>query len=800
MIYPSNFEDKIGFTEIRTLLRKKCTNEIGRSYVDDILFDTSLKNIEKLIGQVSEFMEILGLGKSFPSLEVPTIIDELLRIKLPGTFIDPEYLLDLKAALITYDEIRVFFKDPDHTEFILLQEIFRTAEFDHGILKNLEKIISDKGIIKDTASVQLNEIRKKLRATLRTNERLINRILENVKNSGWSGSDSDITIREGRLVIPVNAAHKRKLKGFIHDESATGQTVFMEPQECFDLNNEVRELENKEKREIISILTKFTDKLRPEITSLLSVYRVLGELDLIKAKAKLSTDLNASQPNISDKPLINWSNAVHPLLYLNHKSQNKVTVPQKLVLNDVDRILVISGPNAGGKSVCLKTAGLLQYMLQCGLPIPVDPDSGCGIFKNIFLEIGDEQSILNDLSTYSSHLNNIKHFIQNSDEKTLFLIDEFGAGTDPQMGSAIAEASLETLAKKRALGIVTTHYSNLKLLADTQKGVVNGAMLFDTKRMKPLFQLKIGKPGSSFSFEIAGNINFPADVLDQARGKTGKTHLDFEKQLQELETEKLDVDKKQKEFKAADDLLNDLIIKYEKLTDELKNSRKKIITEAIEEAEQIIKDSNRLIEKTVKNIQEAKADKNKVKTIRNQLSDHKEKLENKKINIQEVKEEEKEEIQIPEPLKENDWVQISGQEGSGQLIKIIGTDGLVEFGDVRVNISISKLKKTDTPPDTELSRKSAKRSISKSLIDKVANFKISVDVRGMSVEEIRGYLQKYIDDAILMNIPEVSILHGKGDGVLRKFIRDYLKDIPEVKHYSDAHVERGGSGITKVFF
>jgi DNA mismatch repair protein MutS2 len=622
------------------------------------------------------------------------------------------------------------------------------------------------------------------------------------------------TFRNNRLVIPVGASHKRKLKGFIHDESATGQTVYIEPTEIFDANNEIRELENAERREIIKILTDFSNFLRPQLDELFLAYRLLGQIDFIRAKAKFALEIEATKPIIFDKTWVNWVNAKHALLYLSLKEQKREIIPLTLKLDEQERILIVSGPNAGGKSVCLKTVGLNQYMLQCGLLPAMDEVSEVGIFKKIFIDIGDEQSLENDLSTYSSHLLNIKHFVLNTDENTLFLIDEFGTGTEPQLGGAIAESSLEMINQKGAYGVITTHYANLKLLADQQEGIINGAMLFDTREIKPLYQLKIGKPGSSFAFEIARNIGFPKIILKNAVKKTGKTQLDFDQQLQQLEIDKQEIQKKEEQLRIADEFLKEITEKYEALLLKTETSKAEIIDKAKGEASAILDGSNKLIERTIKEIKEAKADKEKTKRLRKEVKAKVEGLKDKastfvKTTVDKkteakakVKIEEKSEEKFEEKICVGDMVKVIGQDTAGEVVEISGKDVLLSFNSIQFRTQLEKLQKVSKKQAKKETRRgsSGYSNIINEINEKMARFDLSIDVRGKRGEETLTEVRNYIDEAILLNVKEVNILHGKGDGILRKIIREYLSTIDEIKSYKNQHIEFGGDGITIVKF
>ncbi len=795
MVFPGNFEDKVEFSIVKELLKKECLSGPGRKRVEDIQCSSSLGTVQKRLDQTEEFREILASDRSFPDQDYIDMMPELLRVRLPGTFMDTEALSDLSISLNTITACVTFFKDPERP-YPRLSELADNIYIDPSILKSIDRIIDQKANIRNSASPKLNEIRKDIVRKATRNEKMIGQLLALAKSSGWTAGDANITIRQGRLVIPVQAASKRKMSGFIHDESASGNTVFIEPAENFEMNNEIRELENAERREIIRILTEFTDQLRPSIDSLIEAYEFLSLMDFIRAKARFALRINGEKPSLENKPGIHWNKAVHPLLYLNHQARGKKVVSLDISLTPQQRILIISGPNAGGKSVCLKTVGLLQYMLQSGLLIPVGKNSVSGLFGQFYIEIGDEQSIDNDLSTYSSHLINIKYFLDHAHDGTLFLIDEFGAGTDPQLGGAIAEAILEGLTQTKAQGLITTHYSNLKLLADKYESIQNGAMLFDTEKMQPLFKLKTGQPGSSFTFEIARKIGFSANILDKAAKKTGKTHLDFEKQLQQLEIEREHLDKQQKEFEVADEFLIELTGKYKKQLEELERSRKEIMQKAFMEAEAIIRDSNRLVEHTIKEIKETDADKEKTRKVRQKL-EQKQRALHKEIIKQ--RPERKKDTAKTTSLKAGDWVTLEDHALPGFITKIKGENVVVRINEVNISTSKEKLIPAEEPDNMLLPKNKTHSNVMHSIHEKAANFKLRIDVRGKTAEEALNILKKYLDNAILLSMGEVSVIHGKGDGILRKVIREYLSSEEGIKHFDDEHIERGGSGITKIY-
>jgi DNA mismatch repair protein MutS2 len=711
---------------------------------------------------------------------------------VPGTYILTDELNDLKLSLVTMSSCLDFFQLPAAQDFVYLKALAGEIEIPRQLLREAERIMDDKGQLKDSASAELSRIRKEIRLKTLASEKVIGQMMSMARSSGWTSSDAEVTLREGRMVIPLLVAHKRRVKGIIHDESASGQTVYVEPESCLEINNEVRELESAERREIIHILTLFSDFLRPEIPVLLQAYDFLGEIDFIRAKARLAVETESDLPMLGPKPAINWTNARHPLLNMALRSKSKTIVPLNIKLDRQERILVITGPNAGGKSVCLKTVGLIQYMLQTGLLVPLHADSKAGIFERIFIDIGDEQSLENDLSTYSSHLLNLQFFLTHCNPDSLFLVDELGTGTDPSLGGAIAEASLERLSETGSFGVVTTHYSNLKLLAGKVPGIMNGAMLFDTNNLKPLYILAAGKPGSSFTFEIARRIGFPEDVIASAIEKTGKTHLDFEQQLQEVESEKLMLEKRLKEFQIADGFLGELIEKYETLKKELEESRKGILEKARREAGELLDRSNRIIEGTIKQIKESEAEKTKTKDARWNLEQFRQALEQKNEDkaVPSLQNQQKK----PE-LKAGNWVILEGQNRAGQVKRLKGEEATVDFEGITLKVPVSKL----TPCVAPVRKSPAKKNpYMRDYNEKAINFKLTLDLRGKTAEEAIMMTRKYLDDAYLLRIKEVSLLHGKGEGILRKAIRDLLSESDIIESYEDEQPERGGTGITRV--
>ncbi len=809
MIYPDTFEAKTGFTQIRQMMQNLCLSNRGAQLATEMKFSDVHEDIAKRTGELAEMQYILKFEGNFPSQDYFDLTETLLHLRLPGTYADPEYLSELRLSLITITEIVRYLKRLDETQFPNLRAIAPEDVPDPAIVKRIEQIVDDKSEIRDKASEQLYSIRREISSRISGVDRRINQILSSARKEGIAQDDAELTIRNGRLVIPLPASNKRKLQGYVHDTSATGHTVFVEPAEVFEINNEIQNLRVEEKQEITRILIDFGDFIRPFTTELAEYYSFLGKVDFIRAGAMLAVNMGAVKPVINAGPVMDWKNAVHPLLNLALKQQGRKIVPQDIRLTQDQRIMVISGPNAGGKSVCLKTAALLQYMLQCGLLIPVSEDSVAGVFSRIFLEIGDEQSLENDLSTYSSHLIHIRNFIGNANSSSLIFIDEFGAGTEPQLGGAMAEASLEALNESGCFGIITTHYTNLKLMADRLPGIINAAMLYDTQAMQPLFKLNPGKPGSSFAFEIARKIGFPGKVLENATTKISRTQLDFEQQLAQLEVDKRNIEQKKAELKVADETLASLVGRYETLLNQLETKRQDLLRDARLQARAIIDKSNKLIENTIKEIREQKADKKATREVREKLAETagtilKEDFEPAAPPPPSLKAE-KEPVKRPEgPIRPGSLVKMEGHDSIGKVEEIRGKHVTVLSGAIKLRITADKLV---LATNSEIREWEAAQRFSKpsagvihQLNDKMADFKMSIDIRGKKAAEAQEMIARYIDQAILLRVHEVRILHGKGDGVLRNILHSMLRDIPEVDRFEDESLERGGHGLTLVWF
>ncbi len=794
MIYPERFEQKIGFTHIREAVKGHCISAMGLERAETMDFSNDREAIERSLDQTVEFMQLLQNGVPFPVRDYHDLREAFQHIRIPGTSISLEDLFALKPSLNALSYILKFGQSEAREDYPELCALTDGIEVDPIVFSEANRLVDDKGEMPDNASPELAEIRRDIHRKTGGIERRIRQIMSDAKTSGWVDPKAEITIRDGRMVIPVHAGDKRALKGFIHDESATGQTVYIEPSEIVETSNEIKELEYAERREVQRILLQFTDRIRPSLPELLKAWELLGQLDFIRAKALLSQSIGGIKPVIHDEPFFRWIQARHPVLEQKLKSQGKYIVPLDLNLDQENRILVISGPNAGGKSVCLKTTGLIQYMLQCGLCVPMHVDSECGLFESLFIDIGDEQSILDDLSTYSSHLRNMKVLLENANNNSLFLIDEFGTGTEPQLGGAIAEAILLELNKKQAFGIVTTHYVNLKLLADHHEGIINGAMLFDTKFMQPMYIMVTGKPGSSFAFEIARKTGFPERILDDAAHITGDQHLKFEQQLQQLEVDKKAIKKKRDRLQVADTLLSEVVEKYKKLLNELETKKKQYLRDAANEAQELIDKANSSIERTIREIKEAQAEKERTKEIRQALRKTKAEIAETAKKAAEPK---KPKPETDIALKVGDTVCIDEMEIVGEIVSISDTDATILFDTVKLRTSPDKLRKVSRAEGRKAIRK-WQSGLSDTLSEKAEHFDLTLDVRGKRAEEALDAVAKYLDEAKLLSIKEVSILHGKGNGILRKLIREFLSRDHDVKSFADASLETGGAGITRV--
>jgi DNA mismatch repair protein MutS2 len=807
LLVPQNFEAKIGFSTLRELLEQLCLSALGRHYVAKMEFITDHERLGKLLAQTDEFTQLLNSGSEFPGAFYFDVTVHLKRASLPGAYLDVAAFYEIKMSLRTIRAALTFFTHAAENLYPNLRLLGIGIQADRNLLAALDKVVDDEGKVRDDASPLLRQIRQELVQRQSQLRKQLGTILRHAKSEGWVPSDSEPTIRGGRLVLPVVAEHKRRLRGLIHDESASGQTVFIEPAEVFELNNDIKDLENAYQRELIRILTSLTDQLRPHLPDLRKAYNYLGLLDFIRAKARLARELDAQLPELSSKPLIRWRGVRHPVLALTFRDQNKAAgkdaeqrevVPLDLELTPEQRILVISGPNAGGKSVSLKTVGLVQYMLQCGLLIPCDDYSEAGMFEDILLDIGDEQSLENDLSTYSSHLLAMKQFVTVANKKSLVLIDEFGTGTEPSLGGAIAEAVLEQLNKERAFGVITTHYTNLKNFAEKTDGLINGAMRYDPERLQPLYRLEMGKPGSSFAIEIARKIGLPRQLVERATQLVGKDKIRYDRLLEGLEKDKTELEAQLRETEKLQKGLRKFTQEYLDLKTNLEDNRLARLRDAKQQAQQLLRDTNQQIEATITEIRRSQADKETTKQAREKLDT----FVREKLQVEPPKARPSRELADPNTLHPGDRVAILGQEGHGEVVSVKGKTAEVLFGGLKTLVKVAQLEKLSRAEVREreaTARKTAAANSSGQSLDitgRMANFSPTLDLRGERAEDALTKLMSFVDDAVMLGIPEIKILHGRGNGVLRQIARDYLRRNRTIASVGDEHADRGGDGVT----
>ena len=848
MIYPKNFEAKIGFDEIRTLLKSQCLSTLGKEKVDEIAFCTDADTVNEWMEQVREFRRLRQATEQ-PELNFFFDVRESIsRIRLENTHLEEDELFDLRRSLETIANIVKFLNESEEIigdpiahmalneyKYPALQRLAQDVTTFPAMIRRIDSILDKFGHIKDSASMVLAGIRHDMEQTAGSISRTLYTILHTAQREGLVDKDATPTVRDGRLMIPVAPGVKRKIKGIVHDESATGKTVFIEPTEVVEANNKVRELEAAERREIIRILTVFSDELRPHVAEVLESYQFLAQIDLIQAKAAMAEQQQAFEPRVNAIPMIDWIRAIHPLLQRSLVKQDKKAIPLDITLTKEKRLLIISGPNAGGKSVCLKTVGLLQYMLQCGLSIPIGDRSMVGIFHHIMIDIGDEQSIADDLSTYSSHLLNMKNMMRQADEHTLLLIDEFGGGTEPTIGGAIAEAVLKQFWQKQAFGVITTHYQNLKHFAEDHEGVINGAMLYDRHQMQALFQLSIGQPGSSFAIEIARKTGIPEEVIKDASEIVGSEYIQSDKYLQDIVRDKRYWESKRQTIHQHEKSLEGHIQRYETNLEEIESERKAILRRAQQQAEELLAEANRKIENTIREIKEAQAEKERTQIAREELQQFREQVANddtrglmseedfaKKLRQMEERKARKEKRKMEKenkksspgsptqstrpttPIAIGDTVRIKGLNSIGKVENLSGKQATVVFGDVRTKVKTEQLEHADRPKEEPKKNDHSGLAIqttritSATIEDRKHNFHQDLDVRGMRGDEAIDTVMHFIDDAILVGMSRVRILHGTGSGILRQLIRQYLNTVPNVKKAKDEHVQFGGAGITVV--
>ena len=800
MIYPENIEQKIDFQVIRDGLKGCCMSILGKERVDAMQWLTHFPAVSALLARVREMMALLSdPALAFPHGEIYDLREALSRIRIEGLYMDEAELFSLRKMLDYAAQLERFFTTLDKAKYPLLSQL-STINYQLSIVNCIDRILDRYGKMRDNASPELARIRKEISASQGSVSRALHAILRQAQAEGILDKDAAPTMREGRLVLPVPPAYKRKIGGIVHDESATGKTVFIEPQQVVEANNRIRELEGEERRERIRILLEVTEQLRPEVPQIMETENYLGEVDFLRAKALFAIDMHAIVPEVSQQPMIDWREAYHPVLLLNFRRQGKTVVPLSIrLLGDRapqksadfsgtplakgERILVISGPNAGGKSVCLKTVAMLQYMLQCGLPVPMSEASRMGFFKNLLIDIGDEQSIEDDLSTYSSHLRNMKHFVRYADARTLLLIDEFGTGTEPTIGGAIAEAVLSQLNEQGAFGVITTHYGNLKHLAERTEGIINGAMLYDRGQLKPLFQLSIGQAGSSFAVEIARQIGLPETIIQRATDIVGEEHIDYDKHLQDIARDRRYWENKRQNIRQKEKQLEEKIAHYEEQMAGIKAKKRAILEEANAEAANLLRKSNATIERTIREIKEAKAEKNATQAARQKVETLKTKVESQASKTS--------------PTSPTSKTSTTTQSTKQQKL-------LRDLSDLKV------LTKNPAKLIQEQGNKSQEQRRISNVADELRRRKLSfsreLDIRGMRVDEALEALIAYVDDALMVNAEQVSILHGTGTGALKQVVRDYLaerqKSMRRLKSgeitFHDGDPDRGGAGITVV--
>ncbi len=854
MIYPNNYEQKIGFDEIRRMLKGHCQSTLGQEKVDEIAFSDDAATVNEEMEQIREFRRLMQATEKPEMNYFFDVRESVARMRLENTHLEENELWDLRRSLETIGIIVTFLNRADDAERegfeprYLYPALHRMAEdvmTFPAMIRRIDSILDKFGRIKDSASMTLAGIRHDMEQTAGSISRTLYTILHAAQRDGLVNQDVAPTLRDGRLMIPVAPGLKRKINGIVHDESATGKTVFIEPAEVVEANNKVRELEAAERREIIRILTVFSDELRPHVQEVLDSYQFLARIDLVHAKAEMAEQMQAFEPQVKGEPYMDWIRAIHPLLQRSLAKQDKKVVPLDIMLTKDKRLLIISGPNAGGKSVCLKTVGLLQYMVQCGLSIPIGDRSTVGLFQNIMIDIGDEQSIADDLSTYSSHLLNMKQMMKQANARTLLLIDEFGGGTEPTIGGAIAEAVLKQFWKKEAFGVITTHYQNLKHFAEDHPGVVNGAMLYDRHQMQALFQLSIGQPGSSFAIEIARKTGIPEEVISDASEIVGSEYIQSDKYLQDIVRDKRYWEGKRQTIHQHEKSLEGHIQRYETNLEEIERERKAILNRAKQQAEELLAEANRKIENAIREIKEAQAEKEQTRLIREELQEFREQVQNddtrglmseedfarklrqmeeRKARKAQRKEEklrngENEKMRkeraanlslshsLNTPISVGDSVRIKGTTSIGEIESIQGKQVTVIFGGLRSKVKLEQLERTTSPNPSqggESVNKHAHLAIQTSHVtratmeDRKHNFHQDLDVRGMRGDEAIDTVMHFIDDAILIGMSRVRILHGTGTGILRQLIRQYLNTVPNVKKAKDEHVQFGGAGITVV--
>ena len=824
MIYPGSFEQKIGFDRLRGQVEALCTMRAARSLLAAETFSTSAQEIERRLSLADEMRVLLEMEHDFPGGDYPDTDHIVAKLRVEGAFLDVEEVVTLRRALATVGAVVAFIEGRQRA-YPALFERTRGVESFPAIVQRIDAIVDRFGEVKDTASPELAQIRRAIREREGQAAKRLQQVLAAAKSAGIVEADAQLSVRDGKTVIPVSAANKRKLNGFIHDESATGRTFYVEPVEVVELNNELHELEYAERREIVRILTEFTESVRPDAELIAASGDCLAEVDMLRAKGRWASDNGCVKPIVSTDDRLVLKEARHPLLQQTLRAQGREIVPLTMQLDRHKRILVISGPNAGGKSVCLKTTGIVQYMFQCGFPVPASAVSELPVFRSVFIDIGDEQSIDNDLSTYSSHLVNMKNMLAGASDRTLVLIDEFGSGTEPPIGGSIAEAILERLLEKGCYGVITTHYANIKYYAASTEGIANGAMTFDVQHIRPLFRLETGKPGSSFAVEIARKIGLPEEIIRAAAEKAGSDHINLEKQLREIARDKHYWEQKRDRIRLTDRKVEELEQSYAEQLSKIRAERQEILKKAKQEAQQLIADANRQIENTIRTIREAQAEKELTRLARRELDDFRaaaaeadaaerdaeiareiERIERRRQRRAERKAQQGVQSAgpAPEPPRKREAevgskVRMTGQEMVGEVRSIKGKKAQVAFGQILTTVDKELLTVVSNNEYREATRPTTVRTvISADISARKLAFRDHIDVRGMRASEALDAVQQFVDDALMVGVGSVTILHGKGTGALKEEIRRYLRTVPEVESAVDEHADRGGAGITIV--
>ncbi len=825
MIYPPTFEQKIGFDRLREQVAALCTMRAARGLLAAEGFTTSAREIVRRLSLADEMRLLLEMNPDFPGGDYPDMDHVVAKLRVEGAFLDVEEVVTLRRALAMVGQL-VAFIGARGQQYPALYDLTRGVEAFPAIVQRIDAIIDPFCAVRDGASPELAEIRRAIREREGQAAKRLQQVLAAAKSAGIVDADAQLSVRDGKTVIPVSAANKRKLNGFIHDESATGRTFYVEPVEVVELNNELRELEYAERREIVRILTEFTETVRPDAELIAASGDYLAEVDMLRAKGRWASANGCVKPIVSTDDRLVLKDARHPLLQQTLRAQGREIVPLNMQLDKRKRILVISGPNAGGKSVCLKTTGIVQYMFQCGFPVPASEISELPVFGSIFIDIGDEQSIDNDLSTYSSHLVNMKNMLSGASDRTLVLIDEFGSGTEPTIGGAIAEAILERLLERGCYGVITTHYANIKYYAASTDGIANGAMTFDVQHIRPLFRLETGKPGSSFAVEIARKIGLPEEIIRSAAEKAGSEHINLEKQLREIARDKHYWEQKRDRIRLTDRKVEELEQSYAEQLAKIRAERQEILKKAKQEAQALIADANRQIENTIRTIRETQAEKETTRLARKELDDFRaaaeqadaaerdaeiareiERIERRRQRRAERKAQRGEAAapgSAPEPPKKREVeagskVRMLGQQMVGEVRAVKGKKAQVAFGQILTTVDKALLTVVSNNEYREATRPTTVRTVvSADISARKLAFRDHIDVRGMRSIEALDAVQQFIDDALMVGVSSVTILHGKGTGALKEEIRRYLRTVPEVESAVDEHADRGGAGITVV--